>query len=182
MNFELKYYVKVEEDVNLFSREDFERLSQQLEKTKDGLHKCRILLTKSKLKNLDLSGLNLSNIDFSDAYLKNINFEGAQMAYTSFENSKLIDCNFTKTQLKKSNLYKLRATGCNFNQTNLASSQLKWLVFDDCYIEKMNIERSLFTGCDLSKSKVVSFFASGAEMSSLQLPDGVAFLATVTKF
>lgn len=170
MNFNIRYIVKVDKDTNMFQRKHFEKLISLLRKDDDGCHLETVDFQKSKLKNLDLSYLDLSNFNFSQSFFKNINFSNCILNKSSFEKATLQSCNFSGIQMKRyGSLFHIKAKDCDFSNAIL-NGYLKWMEVENCNFSH-TLFSGLLTGVDFSSCKMNNYKTlSPIEMSGLTFP------------
>jgi uncharacterized protein YjbI with pentapeptide repeats len=83
-----------------------------------------IVKNKFKLRNLDLSGSNLSGTDLSKAYLIFSNLSGSNLSNVNLNGANLIFANLSDVNLTGANLTGANLTGANLSNTNLTGANL----------------------------------------------------------
>jgi hypothetical protein len=71
MPFKIHHTITFDKDINIFQRKHFEHLHTLLRTDEAGDHLETSLFQKCKLKNVDLSALDVSNFDFSFPVMQN---------------------------------------------------------------------------------------------------------------
>lgn len=93
---------------------------------------------------LDLSGLDLDGIDFSNCLMEQVNLTGAS----------LIGANFTGAILARSDLSKANCSQANFEQTNLGASIFNETIFSGASFNESKLSKSEFISCTFTHSSI----------------------------
>ncbi len=150
--------------------------------------KLKAMLQEGLIEDADLSGDNLSDIDFSSCTLKNVifstpdkkrihrnlNFKGSKLNNVRFDNATLISCNFdvqkkkeedVVTEIKRSSFKNANLRSCRFR-----GSFMEWSDFRYAEIRNGTFESSRISFCDFYRAfflGVVIFRKSRIDKCSL---------------
>ena len=91
---------------------------------------------------MNLAGVDLSNMSFRNANLQSVNFTGADLNRSAFSEVMLVDCNFTNANLLSTYWEYAELQNCNFTNANL--SHTKW------YFAK--VDSNILIGANLTGS------------------------------
>lgn len=96
----------------------------------------RIVLRELDLYDLNLTKMNLSNIDFSFSSFHRVRFDESNLEYCTMENTLFDECtarktSFRYTNLKGANLRYADLTGCNIEGANLYAAVLEYAKLDN---------------------------------------------------
>lgn len=91
-------------------------------------------LSRYRFENMDLSGKNLSNINFDLSIFQNVILNGADLSCCSFENALLDGCSLYQVSLENSFL-----KGCSMRKCNLRNSNLKGADLFSAILEKADL-------------------------------------------
>lgn len=137
---------------------------------------------------LDLSGLNLDNVNFSNCLLEQVNFSGCSLKNTIFDgaiacradfsNAKCTDASFTDVNLGGSNLQSTNFCNSRFSKVTLSQCQfdqtrLEGATFDDCPVLECAFQSVNFSGAHLTKQQFVDNHFTNTDLSRCQFEDSV---------
>jgi len=108
-----------------------------------------IVLEKSNLKNLDLSGLHLNGIDLRKANLGGTNLKEAKLKEANLEGANLKEANFEGADLKEANIVDADLRGANLREAKLKRADL--------------------IGADLKEANIVGAYLRGAKLKGASL-------------
>jgi len=94
------------------------------DKIKNRRQKERLVLKEIEISDMDLSGWDLSDIDFTYSVFHRISFDGANMERSSVLNALFDECSLRKT---------------NFRNANLQSAALRYADMEGAFIEGANL-------------------------------------------
>ena len=108
-------------------------IKRQLNNRKGGQY---LDFSNAEIKDLDMTGWNLCNVDFSLSVCKNIIFDKACMRGSSIKNALFEDCTFRETDFTNADMCcaALRycdMTGCNISGANLYAAVLEFAKLDN---------------------------------------------------
>src|SRR5690242_15524554 len=105
---------------------------------------------REPMANLDLGGMNLSQINCSGAIFKHCNFRLAQLNTANFDCASLVDCDFTgavamSAQFQEAILDGSDLTGADFTGTTLVEASLGQAILDKTKFCDANMEYAFLT-------------------------------------
>lgn len=93
---------------------------------------------------LDLSGLDLDGVDFSDSLMEQVNFTGAS----------LVGTNFTGTILARTDFTKANCSHTKFDLANIGASTCQGTNFTRASFNECKLSKSLLENCDFSHTRI----------------------------
>lgn len=127
-------------------------------------------LTRPTLRNADLSGFHLENINFCRADLQGANLSSAYLYEADFQEADLRRANFTGAGLIGANLHGAIASGANFQRAYLAQSDLSNARFTKASLQKANLQAALVTDAILTKATIAEAdFTGSFDLTQAQL-------------
>lgn len=111
-------------------------------------------LTRPNLRNADLSGFHLENINFCRVDLRGANLSSAYLYEADFQEANLRHANFTRAGLIGANLHKAIASGANFQNAYLAQSDLSNANFTKASLQKADLQAALVTHAIFAKANI----------------------------
>lgn len=114
---------------------------------------------------IDLSLCDLRNIDLSGRIVKNVNFGGSAMQGAKMHDAEFEDCTFWGTYLQSTNMAKSRFTDCNFNESNMIWANLCDAEFCKCQFDNANMSCALLSKAEWMQShKFYGAILDGADI------------------
>jgi len=101
----------------------------------------RINLSGCNLTNLNFSQTDLAFADLSSTNIKNVDFSGSRLTNVNFSNTTIYDSNFLDTNLVNANLNNSKIYNSNFEK-----SELRYVNFMNSQIYNSNFEKSIIRG------------------------------------
>ncbi|WP_027268839.1 pentapeptide repeat-containing protein [Leptolyngbya sp. PCC 6406] len=150
LNHQSAYYKKAlavvrAKTIALVRELDKERLSALLQFLGDSN-----ILINVPLENLDLSGVKLKNVDFSESCIKNVDFSGASLENISFCEASIQNVSFINSDLKNVNFSR-----ANFKDIRFQFSDIKGVNFSGSRLNDISFEHSCFSETNFSEAVLV---------------------------
>ncbi len=111
-------------------------------------------LTRPNLRNANLSGFHLENINFCRVDLRGANLSSAYLYEADFQEANLRRANFTRAGLIGANLHKAIASGANFQNAYLAQSDLSNANFTKASLQKADLQAALVSDTIFAKANI----------------------------
>ena len=126
-------------------------------------------LNKAHLRDIDLRGANLKNVDLDDAELHSVDLEGANLARAS-----LIRANLTNVNLSNAFLYRANLTQARMTSTNLDMADLSRVNFNEADLRhtsliKTNLVEANFLRANLKGAKLSQAVFQYTQLEELDL-------------
>lgn len=171
MPFKTYHTITFDKDINTFQRKHFEHLHTLLRTDEDGNHFEKCSFQKSKLKNLDLSGLDVSNFDFSGSVLKQIDFTGCNLNNTTFEKATLTHCRFDGSRMEHISFEDATLEDCNFSNVTIGGT-MRWVKLKNCTFSRVNFACVLH-GTDFRANNLEHIdYREARDLSGVMFPPG----------
>lgn len=123
---------------------------------------------------IDLSLCDLRNIDLSGRIVKNVNFGGSAMQGAKMHDAEFDGCTFWGTYLQSTNMAKSRFTDCNFNEARMIWANMCDATFTDCNFDNANMSCVLLSKAVFVKdNKFHEAILDGADIYLEKRTDGV---------
>lgn len=136
----------------------------------------QILATKH-IKDVDLSGMDISGYDFSeclienvvfaseeqqDREIKNLNFKEAKLIQVSFAGASLVNCNFDgeksrldRVSFMKCNLHKCRFRNASISWSDFRYTEINMATFEGARIDFSDFYRAFFVGVVIFRNSLI---------------------------
>lgn len=149
---------------------DIGRRDKALQFLRDSkLSQC--VLKKADLDNIDFSGADLSDFNFSDTKLSNTNFSGAILSNANLSYAKLNDANFSGAILNNVYLSYAKLSNANFFNAKLSHSKLREADFSNANLTNANLEGSCLIGTKFINTKLINAKLENAYTSPDEHPN-----------
>lgn len=150
----------MEEDEELYIRWEFEEILK------------RYAAGEREFLYIDLSGADLSKVDFGERRLRNITYiERIKFIYANFTNANLSGANFQGAFMEFINLTNANLSGANLENAQLAGANLR-----DANLKNANLCGTNFAGADLTNADlsgaIWGFNGKDTIFNNTILPDG----------
>lgn len=134
----------------------------------------------SDLQNLDLTLLQLENVDFRTSNfdhanltkanfqhsdIRNCSFREATLFEASAQSSQFTGCDFSGANMQRSGFYNGNWTGCTLDQTNLSDATINGSGWAKASLRKTNFSNAEFYNCDLKGADLSTANLTGAKFS-----------------
>lgn len=136
---------------------------------KDHMKKCTERLMYDET--LDLSGLDLSYIDFSCLVLKNISFKGAYLNGCNFSHTLIKNSDFSYCRLCRSLVCYSSFTECDFTEADFNDSEISFSNFNNSKLIGTCFTSATITKSNMCTSKMANNIFWCAEVYMLSLPN-----------
>lgn len=144
-------------------------------------------LEKGSTSDVDYTGLNLSNQDFSSMRFENLNLSGIDFTNANLQNSEFINCNLNNVTFRHATMENTKILNCNnirdanfsnaqlhdafldnsqFDSTNMMHVNLSHTVIRHCGFKNANMEGSDLQNTDLSNTKLINTNLTRATLNS----------------
>jgi uncharacterized protein YjbI with pentapeptide repeats len=138
---------------NFFIKTNLEGSYWSDSEPKDHISKAelfKILAKQDTIENLDLSGLDLTDMDLSDKKFKAVDLNGTDFTNSNLSSAKFLDCN-----LKIANFTEANLTGAGFKNSDLSGSNLNKAKLNQSFIEDSNLSNTDLTAANLNNSRLI---------------------------
>lgn len=126
---------------------------------------------KAYLREVDLHGANLSNVNLAGTYLREANLSGANLRDANLRDANLGKANLRGTcligaNLREANLFDVRLSGADLSEADLSEANLR-----DAYLSKANLRKAKLNDANLRDAYLSEANLSGANLSGANLTD-----------
>jgi len=142
--------------------------------TRPGANLSGFSLSNLIFHDVDLTGANLEDADFSLCTLLRCSFVGANLARARFAESIIEDCDFSglKTRIRFADFFMADVERCDFSSSNafmaqFVHSRLKSVVFQDADLRQADFERCEMTGVRLRGARLEGASFLGVDLSNV---------------
>lgn len=126
-------------------------------------------LSKQNLSGWDLSGVNLSKVNFIRADLNGANLSKCQLNQANLINASLSGVNFSGATLTDANLQNADLTGANFNRVNLSGVNFTGATLVGALLNRVVLTRATLSHADLSNANLLHAVLDQAQMEGAKL-------------
>ena len=110
---------------------------------------------RTRMVDMDLSAVNLSESDFTDANLYGTNLQKSNLAGAIFDNANLSDTHLQYADLRRASLFNTDLIGANLDAANLTGARLRFTTFNKTMLngadfKNVQLLETNFTNTDLS--------------------------------
>lgn len=127
-------------------------------------------LTRPNLRNADLAGFHLENINFCRADLRQTNLSNAYLYDADFQDADLRGANLTRAGLIGANLHKANVSGAVFKHAYLAQSDLSQANFTGALLQKADLQSALVTRTIFARARLAEAELTGSfDLTKAQL-------------
>jgi hypothetical protein len=106
------------------------------------------------LRNADLSGFHLENVNLCRADLRNANLSKAYLYEADFQSADLRNANLTRAGLIGANLHRANLSGAIIKQAYLAQSDLSNANLTDTHLQKTDLQAALLTQAIFTRAQI----------------------------
>jgi uncharacterized protein YjbI with pentapeptide repeats len=151
---------------SMFTRMDMIRM---LSATQSG---SRVRLQGVVLDRTDLSNLDLSGINFSHSSLNNVSFENTNLSGADLSDCKMSNVNMVNAMLDGADLSRSTLTNADLSQSSVCRANLSDAVLHQCCLRNSRMNESILVRTDLSQSDMKGVSLNKAKLWQVNL-DGV---------
>ncbi len=134
---------------NLYRVEQRSRLIDLKEAKLNGMDLRGVNLSKSYLKEINLSDADLSNASFRYSKLLGANLKGANLQHAYLMEADLSEANLSGANLREANLKRANLSGANLYNADLTKANLQETILD-----RVSLVKTILRGANLSQSHI----------------------------
>jgi len=127
------------------------------------------LLEKSRLQNVNLGGANLSQSSLAEAQLENVNLRSASMAGANLSNAKLSRVDLSDANLDRSQLYLSKINDASLDRTSLVGANLRGSTFKTVRGQNTTFTQANMSGVHVKKSEFKNAQFNGVNLENASL-------------